>query len=225
MVLPSGLRPFLGTYRKVLFVVASEIVYGIFVDFDRPSGHSLDVPNDHLVVGMLLIVFVTLRAHVAGQVVHRAGHGLRIALLAERTDHPLDVFAVVLVGDAPLRIGHAPRRDGQVLARGPRIRRVHIQLKIRHNEQVIPQLVRKIGRIAQQRIEIAHDGDDGPCLPVALAAVLDLHERINHLMDMAPVFGKEQLASCVVVVLFHSVIAVFATVPFRPPEPPSGHRR
>ena len=58
--LPALLRALLGTRRKVLFIVASEVVYGRFVDFDGSPGHVLDVLYDHFVVGMLLIVFVAL---------------------------------------------------------------------------------------------------------------------------------------------------------------------
>ena len=68
---------------------------------------------------------------------------------------------------------------------------------------MVPQLVCEVGRIAQQRIEVAHDGDDGTGLTVALVAVLDLEQLVHHLMDMAAVLRKKEFATCVVIVLFH----------------------
>ena len=225
MGLPVLLRPLLGTRRKGLFIVASEIVQGNFVDLDRSPGHALDVFYDHFVVGVLLVVFVALRAHVAGQIVHRARDRPRVALVGQAADHALDVFAVVLIGDPPLGIGHPAGRCGQLLTRGLRVGRVHIELEIRHDEKVVPEFVGEIGRVAQQGVQIAHHGNHGPRLPVALAAVLDLQQRVDHLLDMAPVLGQVQLASCVIVILFHIVFAVRHISAIRPPEPPAGPLR
>ena len=223
--LPALLRALLGTRRKVLFIVASEVVYGRFVDFDGSPGHVLDVLYDHFVVGMLLIVFVALGTHVAGQIVHRSGHGPPVGTPGQRPDHPLDVFAVMLVGDPPLRIGHRTGRNGQFLPRGTRVGTVHIQLEIRHDEQMVPEFVGEVRRVAQQRVQVAHDGDDGPRLTVAFAPVLYLQQRVDHLLDMAPVFGQVHLASRGIVILLHIAVSVPHTVPFGPPEPPAGPSR
>ena len=154
---------------------------------------------------MLLVVFVAFGTHVTGQIIHRPGHRLGIALVGQTADHPLDIFAVMLVGDPPLRIGHAMGRDGQFLTRRLRIGRIHIQLKIRHDEEVVPQFVGEVGRIAQQGVQIAHDGDHGAGLTVAFAAVLDRQQRVDHLLDVTPVFGQVQLASRVIIVLSHKL--------------------
>ena len=174
---------------------------------------------------MLLIVFVALGTHVAGQIVHRSGHGPPVGTPGQRPDHPLDVFAVMLVGDPPLRIGHRTGRNGQFLPRGTRVGTVHIQLEIRHDEQMVPEFVGEVRRVAQQRVQVAHDGDDGPRLTVAFAPVLYLQQRVDHLLDMAPVFGQVQLASRVIVILLHIAVSVPHTVPFGPPEPPAGPSR
>lgn len=76
--------------------------------------------------------------------------------------------------------------------------------------------MREIGRIAQQRVQIAHHGDDGPRLAVALVAVLNLHQGVYHFVDVAAVLGQKELAPHVVVVLFHNVMvarALFRSVP------------
>ena len=59
----------------------------------------------------------------------------------------------------------------------------------------------------------------------ARSAVLDLQQRVDHLLDMAPVLGQVQLASCVIVILFHIVFAVRHISAIRPPEPPAGPLR
>ena len=104
---------------------------------------------------------VALRAHVAGQVVHRARHGTPVFFLGKPGDHPLDILAVMLKGDTPLRVSHPARRNGQLLTRRLRVWRVHIELEIRHYEKVIPQFVGEVGRIAQQGVQVAHHGDHG----------------------------------------------------------------
>ena len=174
---------------------------------------------------MLLVVLVALRAHVPGQVVHRARHGTPVFFPGKPGDHLLDILAVMLIGDTPLRVGHAARRNGQLLARRLRIGGIHIELEIRHYEKVIPQFVGEVGRIAQQGVQVAHHGDHGTRLAVALAAVFDQLQRVDHLLDMTPILGQVQLASCVVIILFHIVFVVFRTVSIRPPERPASPLR
>ena len=99
------------------------------------------------------------------------------------------------------------------------------QLEIRHYEKVIPQLVGEVGRIAQQGVQVAHHGDHGTRLAVALATVFDQLQRVDHLLDMTPILGQVQLASCVIIILFHIVFAVLRTVSIRPPERPASPLR
>ena len=112
----------------------------------------------------------------------------------------------MLIGDTPLRVSHAARRNGQLLTRRLRVWRIHIELEIRHYEKVIPQLVGEVGRIAQQGVQVAHHGDDGLGLPRPLAAVFDFEQRRDHLVDMAPVLRQEKFAAGVIIILFHNGI-------------------
>ena len=201
----GALGAFLGVGRKVLFIVASDIFDGIFVYRNVPAGHLSYIFYDHLVVGVFLIVLVALGTHVTRQIVDRPAH-VGTAFADQRTDHLSHIFPVMLEQDAPLRIGHPPRCDRQILTRGTRIGRVHIQLKIRHDKEVIPQFVREVGRIAQQRVQVAHHGDDGLGLPRPLAAVFDFEQRRDHLVDMAPVLRQEKFAAGVIIILFHNGI-------------------
>ena len=199
----QALYALLGMGGKVLFIIASEIIDSSFVHRNIPSGHQFYIFYDHLVVGVLLIVFVTLGTHVTGQAIDGSAYG-GTAFPCQRTDHLAHILAVMLEQDTTLRIAHRMRDDRQILPRGARVGGIHIQLEIRHDEKVIPQLVREVGRIAQQRIEIAHDGDYGFGLTGTLPTVLDLQQRIDHLMDMASVFGKEKFAAGRIIVLFHN---------------------
>lgn len=208
------LEIFRGTTRGMRFVVTSEVIERFFVDTNVPIGHFLDVFDDDLVVGMFLIVFETLRAHVAGNVADGLRETEGVFLVRKRTEHTLDVFAVVLEGDLVLRILHVARGNGQILARRTRIGRIDIQLEIRHDKQVIPQFVGEVGRIAEQRVEVAHHGNYGASLTVPVAAILDGHQRIDHLVDVSAVFGQIQFATGVVIIFFHRVSAYFKALRF-----------
>ena len=55
-------------------------------------------------------------------------------------------------------------------------------------------------------------------LPVALAAVFDLHQRIDHFVNMAAVFGQKKLPSFIIIIFLHnfcgsSVALLLRTVP------------
>ena len=175
----------------------------VFLAMDGIIGQIAYVFGDGLVVGMFLIVLETFGAHVAGYVVYGRLHGSRILLLAEPFEYAADIFAVVLVGDVGLRIGHLVWLDHQILSRRLRIGAVHIQLEIGHYKEVVPQFVGKIGRVPQQRIEIAHDGDYRFGLPCTLGTVFNLLQRVHHLLYVAAVFGQIEFTPCVVVVFAH----------------------
>ena len=97
----------------VLFVVASEIIQSRFVQLDTTFGHSLYIANDHLVVGMLLVVFVTLGTHISGDVVDRIGHNRGVGLVLQRTDHTLDALAIVFVHYVIRRVAHLLGTNGE----------------------------------------------------------------------------------------------------------------
>ena len=86
-----------------------------------------EVFYDHLVVGVLLVVFEALRPHVAGDVVDRGGDPCGIRLVAESADHAADVLAVMLIGNAALPIDERAGRNGQLAPRGLRIGRIDIE--------------------------------------------------------------------------------------------------
>ena len=209
---------FLRMRHKGLFIIASDIIESHFVDLDRISGLFLYVFYDNLVIRMILIVLVALGAHVTRQVIDGPRDYLGILLIGQTPDHPFDIFAVMLVLDMSRRLGHTPGHRGKFLARRLRIGGVHIQLKVGHDEQVIPQLVSDVGRIPQQVIQVSHNVDDRTGLPVALAAVFELHQRSDHFVNMAAVFGQKKLPSFIIIIFLHnfcgsSVALLLRTVP------------
>ena len=61
----------------------------------------------------------------------------------------------------------------------------------------------EIGGITQQRIQVAHNGNDCSCLGVTLLAVLDEKELVDHLVNVAAILGKIEFTTCVIVIFFH----------------------
>ena len=112
--------------------------------------------------------------------------------MAYAREHSHDILAVVLVRDVALRILQALGFHLQILAFRQLVGAINIEFEVRHNEEVIPQLVGKVGRIAQKRIEVAHNGNHRPGLAVTLIAVLNLEERIDHLLNMTTILGNHQ---------------------------------
>lgn len=67
---------------------------------------------------------------------------------------------------------------------------------------MIPEFMSKIGRIAQQRIQIAHYGYYRLGLTRALRTVVDRQKRIDHFVYVAAVLRQKELASRIVVIFF-----------------------
>jgi hypothetical protein len=68
---------------------------------------------------------------------------------------------------------------------------------------MIPQLVRKIGRITQQRLQITHNGNNRFCLTISLVTIFDCHQMIHHLVDVATILWKVEPSAFVVVIVSH----------------------
>ena len=67
-----------------------------------------------------------------------------------------------------------------------------IESEVRHNEEVIPQFVSNIGRIAQMRVEITHHRNNRFGLTSTLVAILYLEQRIDHLLNVTAILGYHQ---------------------------------
>lgn len=68
---------------------------------------------------------------------------------------------------------------------------------------MIPQFMRKIGRVAQQRLQISHHGNDGASLTIAFVAIFDFGELIHHLVDVSAVLWQIEFSARVVVIVSH----------------------
>ena len=162
--------------RMKLFIIIPNIRKSDLVDLNLIIRHLSEIFYDHLVARMLLIVFITLRAHVPSQVIHRPRYGTSIFFHGQLANHPLDILPVMFIRDSPRRINHTTRSRSQLLTCRTRIGRIDIQLEIGHDEEMIPKFVGKIGRVAQQRIQVPHDGNHGTRLSIALTAIVDQQE-------------------------------------------------
>ena len=67
---------------------------------------------------------------------------------------------------------------------------VDVQLEVRHDGKMIPQLVLEIGYVAKVGKHVSHDVDNGICTTLALGAVFDCQCMVYHILDAAPVFGQ-----------------------------------
>ena len=152
---------------------------------------------------MLLIVLEGFGAHEFGYVAGDLRLGFLVVDLLQRGEHVLDILSVVLAGDLVLRVLDAVGLGIEALGRRDRIGRVDVQIEVRHDEQMVPQLVLEVGRLAQNGIQVAHHLDDGARLLVAQVAVVDRLQVVDHLMHMTPVLGKHQLLSLEIIVFIH----------------------
>lgn len=64
----------------------------------------------------------------------------------------------------------------------------------------------KVLGIAQQRVDISHNGDDRLGLSRTLVAILDGEKRVYHLMDMTSILRQIELLTCVVIVFSHCLM-------------------
>lgn len=70
---------------------------------------------------------------------------------------------------------------------------VHIQFKIGHDEQLVPQLMLKVGYVPQMGLQIAHYADDGLGLFIAFVPVRYGNGMVHHFLKMAAVFRNKKL--------------------------------
>ena len=114
------------TWRKVLFIVASEIIKSNFIEFDATFGHNLYIFYDDLVVGVLLIVLEALGTHITGDRANSHIQRLLILLVTQGSERVGNIFAIMLEGDTLLIVVSLTGVHHQALACRTLIRRVHI---------------------------------------------------------------------------------------------------
>ena len=57
--------------------------------------------------------------------------------------------------------------------------------------------------IAQRRVEVTHHRNHRLSLACALRPILNLEERVDHLVNMSAILWEEELASCIVIIFSH----------------------
>lgn len=187
----------------VLFVVALYHGDCLLVHGDVEVGHSFDVFDDYGVVGVLLIELKTLGSHVPRQVVDHRIDGLLILEFFERADYISHISTIVFHGNIASGILHSVGWGHDGDGRRFWVGRIHIQLKIRHYEEVVPQLALEVGGFARVVLDVGHDGYKGFGSQVALLAVFDGHQLGNHVLYVSAIFGQVELLSLDVVISSH----------------------
>ena len=83
--------------------------------------------------------------------------------------------------------------------------RIHIQLEIGHNEEVVPELAFEIGCFVRGVLDVGHNCHQSLCSEVAFPTILDGHHLIDHILDVSSILWKVEFFSLDVVVSFHSL--------------------
>ncbi len=145
-----------------------------------------------------------LVAHVLGDVAHDRPTVFAVFDPGDLVQHLFDVFPVMLVRHAVGGVVQPVGLRGDRLAARPRGGGGHVQLEVGDDEQVVPELVLQVVRIAEVVVDVAHHVDHDPGLLVAQVAVLDRFEELHHLVDVASVFRQVEFLPFEVVILVHS---------------------
>ena len=68
---------------------------------------------------------------------------------------------------------------------------------------MVPEFMFEILSITERGVEVAHHSDHRLSLACSLMPILDLEQRVNHLMNMSSVLGEIDLASSEIIVFSH----------------------
>ena len=140
---------------------------------------------------MLVVVLGTAGTHIAGDIA-QLGRGIASPIGSHATQHTHDILTIVFVRDIALWIWQTLGFNLQILALGERIWAIYIEAEVRHYEEVVPQLVGCIGTITQMRVEVTHHRNHSLGLTSALIAILNLEQRVDHLLNMTTILGNQQ---------------------------------
>ena len=93
---------------------------------------------------------------------------------------------------------------------------IDVQLKIRHDSQMIPKFVLEIRHITQMREHATHDVDNCVCTALTFCTVFDCQRMIHHILYTSPIFGQFHFLS--LGIIFHTVKLVFWVVMLQIPS-------
>ena len=169
---------------------------------DGSSGHLVDVVIDFLVFHRVLVPGDVVLLHVACD----QGNEL-VALFAFRhlhgfLDEQLDGTPVMPVADFAAGIGDAVRLHVQVVRTDNLIGVVDVQLEVRHDGEVVPQLVLEVGDFAQLGEHASHDVDDGVGTALTFCTVFDGQRMVDHVLHAPSVLRKRHFLTLGVIIVF-----------------------
>ena len=128
--------------------------------------------------------------HVVGDKPYKSVALLVVLHCSRLGYHQLYVFAVMTHLYRRQLIVYALGTAFQILGAYYVARIVYVKLEVAHYGQVVPQLVLEIVDIAQLRKQVAHRVDNRVGACGAFFPVLDCKAMVDHLLDVASVFGQ-----------------------------------
>lgn len=130
---PLTLLTFGVVLRLGVFIVAADIIYQLFVYINIAFSHSTYILYYKLIVGMLLVILEALGSHISRDVAYRVIFQLfRLPRRGYCAYHLANILAIVFELYAVVAILQLSRLSLDHLARGQRVGRVDIQLKVRY---------------------------------------------------------------------------------------------
>ena len=150
-----------------------------------------------------LVELKPLGSHIARQVVENGVGGLLVFQARERADDIFDIFAIVFHCDTSRGILHFVWWGHNGCRSGLGVGRIYIQLKIRHNEEVVPEFAFKIGHLRGGLLDVCHNSNERFCSEISLLAVFDGGELYDHILNVSAILGQVELFALNIVICFH----------------------
>lgn len=144
--------------------------------------------------GILVPVQVAL-LHVVGNGVFQSIAFLSFFPAYGHIYHPLDIVAVEAVFGKILWIRQGLGSLLQHFLGSKGKWRIHVQLEVGHDKQLVPQFMLKIRDIPEMGLQISHDTYYGLCHLVALLAVFNSNRVVYHFLEMPAVLGYEEMGT------------------------------
>jgi len=172
----------------------------IEVELDFAVSETGKVGCNFLVVAAAVAPLDEVALHLVGCV---AGEDITVLSgrhrlkLVEEAEHHL---AVVADGNAGHRVCHWLRFLGYLVGVGYVNGIVDIELEVGHDSEMVPKLLLLLGVAVAFDRHALHGGNDGLGTTLALASVGNGNTVVDHALNFAAVFGKDEfLPLCVVI--------------------------
>lgn len=205
-VAPIAIVPsleFLVSFIAIVVEIATTSVVAAFIcpegfhircigKFKLAMGNVGKFTLDGIVMNLLFVPVVVCQFHIVGNGISEAKFLLGIFFLQCFVDDNLKVFAKMR--ELGIALGIMERFglgfEGFSCRNG--IWRIHIQLKVGNQEQVIPELMPEIFHVFEVRVQKAHQLNHGVGISLSCLPIFNGKQVFNHLLNMAAIFTHHQ---------------------------------